>query len=609
MEKATDLSPYTGLSWQALLDASQVGLFLLDRQYNIVWANEYARRVRYDACMNPDIIPGTHFPDILPKARREPVQEVLKEAFNGVQKEYEVCYHRHTPNETWLQVHYAPIAGANGEVEFICMTVLDISVRKQKEMELALLEQRWKFALEGAGNGVWEYNFQTGEIYYSAYYKKMLGYTEEEFPDKANEWQQRIHPEDAKRVADIDRRYIEKEIENHSIEYRLKHKDGHFIWVLDRGMLLETTSTGKPGRLIGTNKDITARKAAEEELQRSEHRFASFMDNSPTMTWIMDEQHIFHYMNRPYMDAFNLSEEAIGKSMYEVFPKEVCDAFAANNRAVWEKGATLETIEEGRGPNGEVQYYQIYKFPLPGDYSIKMIGGVALDITAKLESEKVLTVERERNKQKLIQGIIDAQEKERDELAYELHENVNQILSSAKMMLEVAAGDPALSQEFVHRSLPFISEAISELRKISQGLRPSTLRDISLEAAISEVVFTINSKKKVQVKNFQKGLALTRHLHPDLKLVVLRAIQELLSNVSRHAEAKEAELNIDASGEILHFSVRDNGKGFDPKNVAKGVGLSNIINRIEYHGGSVVIEATQEGGSLVSITLPLLTAG
>jgi PAS domain S-box-containing protein len=608
MDKVSEKHPHINITWQSLLDASEVGLFVLDRDERVVWANSFARRVRLDTCLDPDIAVGNNFSDLLPPDRREPVKQVLSEIFGGEKKSYEVCYNQGTANEIWIDAHYSPIIEENGEINYICITVADISERKRKEQELKRLERRWKFALEGAGNGVWEYNFQTGDIFYSSFYKQMLGYTDQNFDNQTSEWLRRIHPEDRHRVADIDRQYLEDKITTHSVEYRLQHKSGNFIWVLDKGMLLERDENGAPLKLIGTNKDITARREAEEQLLKSEQRFSSFMDNSPSLTWIMDEKHVFHYMNRPYMEAFNLTEDAIGKSMYDIFPKEICDGFALNNALVWHRDATLETIEEGRGPDGEQQFYQIFKFPLPGEPGNRLMGGVALDITGKLHAEKQLADERERNKQKLIQGIIDAQEKERDELAYELHENVNQILSSAKMMLEVASSDPGMAQDFVKRSLPHISDAINELRKISQGLRPSTLRDISLEAAISEVVFAVNSKRRTEVRSFQKGISNIKNLHPDLKLVVLRTVQELLNNISRHSEAKQAELNLEVDAEKLLLTIRDDGKGFDPATLNKGVGLNNIINRIEFHRGTVRIEATPGQGSRIHIVLPLLSA-
>ena len=563
MNRLSDSKHSLPAAWQVLLDACHAGLFLLDKDFQIVWVNDYARRLRLRAFQDGEIKSGISFLDLLPAARRNDVRHSLERVKQGEHFSYQAPYESRNGNTEWVQASYSPVQNGN-ETTHICITLTDVTELKIKEAALFNSEQRWKFALEGAGNGVWEYNFKTEAVYYSAFYKKLLGFEESEFDNEAAEWRQRIHPDDRKRVEMIDQKYLTGKADNHTVEYRLRNKQNTYTWVEDAGMVLERDAEGAPVRLIGTIKDISSGKEAEEQLFLSEQRFLSFMDHSPTMTWIMDENHVYHYMNEVYRKTFNLSDADVGRNMYDIFPKDICDSFARNNKLVWEQDRAMELVEDARSPQGQLLKLQIFKFPLKKENGVRMLGGVALDITEKIMAEQSLAEERERNKRALIQGIIDAQEKERDELAYELHENVNQVLTSAKLMLEVAAEKPDLAQEFVKRSLPYIGEAIRELRNLSHGLRPATLNDISLEAAIVEAVQAANNKGKVRVAYSYKNTGVRRQVPPDVQLVLLRTVQEQLSNIIKFAGAEHAEVNLQLDDELVHWRCRIMAKDLMP---------------------------------------------
>jgi len=591
---------------QSLIDGSKVGLFLLDTDYRLITANSYAREVMNNIVADTNIDTPVYFIDKLPVYRREKAQKALAQVLHGETLSYDALYHRLDGSDMWFQVHYQPVVNqADNTTTFICITVTDITELKKKEAALNQSEQRWKFALEGAGDGVWEYNFETKESYYSLTYKTMLGYSDEDFANDENEWKSRIHPEDLYKIGNIDQLYESGLIENHSVEYRIKGKDGEYKWVLDRGKVIERNEEGKALKVIGTHSNITQRKKAEERVHRSEQLFSSFMANTPTMTWIIDEKAVFRFLNEPYMRAFALTGTDIGKSIYDIFPPAICDAFVENNWKVWNSGKSIETMEEGIGPAGEKQYYHIFKFPLKSDNGVRLLGGVALDITQKVEIEAQLAEERERSRREIIQAILNAQEKERDEIAYELHENVNQMLTSSKLMLEVAAEKQDLSPEFIRRSLGYISEAIAEIRKISHTLRPATLQDISLEAAVAEVVQEINSSGKLAVEYFYSFAGSRKHIKPEIQLAVLRMVQEQLNNITKHSGASEARVSLSIKESKLILVISDNGVGFDVLLTKKGLGLNNITNRVEYYNGTIRINSAEGEGCILEIDIPL----
>lgn len=124
-------------------------------------------------------------------------------------------------------------------------------------------EERWKFALEGAGDGVWDTNLVTGTSLYSRRWKEILGYREDEIGTATDEWTKRIHPDDLQRVLREDQACIDGEADTFESEFRMRTKDGGWVWVLDRGKVVERSADGKALRMIGTNTDISARKAGD----------------------------------------------------------------------------------------------------------------------------------------------------------------------------------------------------------------------------------------------------------------------------------------------------------------------------------------------------------
>jgi PAS domain S-box-containing protein len=160
----------------------------------------------------------------------------------------------------------------------ICMC-RDITARKQAEADLRASETRWQFALEGVGDGIWDWDLQADEIFYSKQWKTLLGYREDEISSTLGEWDSRLHPDDRERCyAELDD-YLTGKTPIYQSEYRIHCRDGSYKWVLDRGQVIEYDSDGKPRRIIGLHSDITERKQAEQQL-RDAKEAAEFADRA-----------------------------------------------------------------------------------------------------------------------------------------------------------------------------------------------------------------------------------------------------------------------------------------------------------------------------------------
>lgn len=141
----------------------------------------------------------------------------------------------------------------------------DITDRKIVEEAYRESEQRWQFALEGSGDGVWDWNIQTNEIFYSVQCKAMIGFKDREMGNSCTEWDGRVHPDDREKFFFDIREHLLGNTQIYTNEHRVMCKDGTYKWILDRGKVISWTEENKPLRMLGTHADIS--EAKEKELQ------------------------------------------------------------------------------------------------------------------------------------------------------------------------------------------------------------------------------------------------------------------------------------------------------------------------------------------------------
>jgi PAS domain S-box-containing protein len=167
----------------------------------------------------------------------------------------------------WVQVSSHLLRVSPEAEPFAAMATLrDITRERHAQQALQQSEERWKFALEGAGDGVWDWDLVTGEVYFSPRWKAQLGYEDHELNNTAPAFMALIHPEDRDVVTRSLAQFGKQPDRLHQAEFRMRHRDGHYLVMLSRGKLVQHDAHGRAQRLVGTHSDITRLKQAERAL-------------------------------------------------------------------------------------------------------------------------------------------------------------------------------------------------------------------------------------------------------------------------------------------------------------------------------------------------------
>ncbi len=189
----------------------------------------------------------------------------------------------------WLATSKLPLCDESGAIKGLVGVSRDITERKLVEDALVESESRWNFALEGAGQGVWDHNLKTGTAYFSPMWRKMRGIGRNDPVDPSRKaWLERVHPDDRERLIRETEQQNSGELHQNAFEYRERHQDGHYIWILSRGKPVEFMSDGSVARIVGTDTDISSLKLAEakaaEEKEQTYKRHVTALETAHEAT-------------------------------------------------------------------------------------------------------------------------------------------------------------------------------------------------------------------------------------------------------------------------------------------------------------------------------------
>jgi PAS domain S-box-containing protein len=195
---------------------------------------------------------------------------------------------------------------------------------RESVRQLQASEYRWKFALDGSGQGVWDWNARTDEVYFSARWKQMLGYSDDELGASLDEWTSRIHPDDLAATLSARQGYLEGRVAAYRHEHRVQHKNGQYIWMLDRGVIVSRDQHGNALRMIGTHTDVTESREIRQRIVESEMQLNAIFENSQVGIMVLTGYRRLARCNQRMADiaGYASAQEMIGISMRDLHVSE-----------------------------------------------------------------------------------------------------------------------------------------------------------------------------------------------------------------------------------------------------------------------------------------------
>ncbi|MBC2594115.1 PAS domain-containing protein [Ruficoccus amylovorans] len=246
------------------------GVAITDAEGRIEWVNEgFTRITGYTLHECRGRKPG----DFLQGKDTDPVAVDLMRTGIRSQSGFNVEILNYNKNGTpyWVSIETQPIHDDQGRLSGFMAIEADITERVESDKAIKENQERWDLALEGSRDGVWDWNLQTNEVFFSANWARMFGYDREDISNRFEELTSRIHPDDLPRTMNEVRRHFARETRIYECTYRMVRKDKSVCWVLDRGKAV-FDANGRPYRMIGTHTDITQQMEREEELRKAKNK-------------------------------------------------------------------------------------------------------------------------------------------------------------------------------------------------------------------------------------------------------------------------------------------------------------------------------------------------
>ena len=344
---------------------------------------------------------------------------------------------------------------------------------------------------------------------------------------------------------------------------------------------------------------------AQKTLESKAQNYRLLFEGNPMPMWIISKSTLeILNVNQAAVEHYGYTlSEFLALNSKDLRPEEDHEKYVqfindeknihSNNRGIWRHKKKDGTIIMVDVTADNIIYH---------DQPARLI--LANDVTEKLNAEAQLVRHRVMQQELISETTLQVQEKAREELGKELHDNINQILASTKLYLEMAKGGNAkLVQEAIDKSYDNVNLAIMEIRRLSKQLVAPAL-ETSLVDVIKDLSEEIQAITPINtsliIDNFHEHL-----VNDNLKLVLYRIIQEQVNNILKHAAASDVHITIATEHGIVYLIIWDNGIGFDTAKKSKGIGLRNIDSRVKFYDGEVNLTSQPGKGTRLEISVPL----
>jgi len=600
---------------------------LLENIADWIWETDCKNSYTYcsDSVLNflgfdaKELIGKTPF-DFMSEAEATRVQNIFTLHIKSKESiiELESLYMHKDGHEVVVLIDAIAILDDRGEFLNFQGLAHDITQKKNILKETQILEERLDLALRGSNDGVWDWNILDNSVYFSPRWKEMIGFSDKELINEVSSWTDRIHPNDIEEVWESVNEHVNSETEYYEGIHRLKHKDGHWVWILDRGKALYNSS-GEATRMIGTHTNISEEKALQLKAVHQEQIIEEIHDSVISTgldgfitNWNSGSEKLLGYS----------AEEAIGKHISFIYLDEDLESLGKNIGVLMKKGDNYVTVRLVR-KSGEVLQVDLSLSLLKDENSYPMgMVGYAKDITQKKKAEEALQQQARMAQMGEMVSMI----------AHQWRQPLNAVsltASNLKLKFDLGVFDSKSQESFTQCSQEFsqgldnieeyvrtLSSTIDDFRNFYKTDKPST--HVKLEDVVSKALNIIESSliagniEIVKEYNSDKTVEIYEN---EIMQVILTILQNTQDNF---LEKKIEKPSIKIITKNRMLSICDNGGGiakdilkkiFDPyfstKSDKNGTGLGLYMSQTiieKHHKGKLKVK-NREGGACFTIEL------
>lgn len=502
------------------------------------------------------------------------------------------------------------IVNQNMELEKHKNNLLDLVKERTIELEEANEElrngrTRLLMMLDVSSDGAWEYNYDEDTFKLSQRTWQRLGYSKDEVSDKLNFVDSLVHPDDKTCLIKNRMKYVLGKKGIYNNEYRIKAKDGNWVWLLSRGKILEYSENGYPHLIVGTHTDITDRKVAEEQLRKeekrlreSEKRWRSLFEKAQEEILVLDSDGNILDANFAASNWLGYTHEGLKNlniadidngSSVEIFKENYLDKLSDSNSLL-----SFDSVQIRR--DGSLFPVEVSLNYIEFEDS-KMILAIVSDLSRRKETER-----------EVLNAIISTEEKERRRIARDLHDTIGPLLSSIKLYLSTLFKTQSAERKvkLFNLSEEAINEAVASVRQITNNLSPQALTDYGIISALNSFIQKLNTSSHINTEFIVAGF--NYRVPQEVELALYRVSTELINNTIKHSGAKNIFLSLDNSDGDVVMVYKDDGKGVIKDNsmeLSRGMGIRNINIRLKSLNAVFTITSEPNWGFVANIKIPL----
>ncbi|MEK0085374.1 PAS domain-containing protein [Benzoatithermus flavus] len=536
-----------------------------------------------------------------------------------------------------------PMKDADGHVVGVAMSMVDVTERKAGETQLEEAKERLASLLEGTDEGLWDWNVVTGEVRRSARWQTMLGYAPGEIEPSVHAWEQLVHPDDRAEMMRALRDHLDGRTDHYEAEHRIRTKDGHWLWILDRGKVIARDGEGRPLRVVGTQRDVSTRKAAEQRVRASEEwlQLAQKAGGVTTWEWNIATGEATTWSERKSSLPPDRLGPSYGTFLQTVHPDDrglIQDRAQAALRNEQPFDIEFRIVRPDRTIGWLAARGDVLRDA--GGEPVRMIG-VSYDVTERHEATAALTrlnVDLEQRVQHAAKQMMQLQKMESlgrltGGIAHDFNNLLMAVLSSLDLLKKRLPADDLRTMRLIDNAIKGAERGVTLTRRMlafarKQDLKPEPVAVPDLVTGMTELLRRSLGPQMIRIET---------RFAPDLPKALVDANQLELAILNLAVNARDAMpdggvliIEVDAQrigedsslppGSYVRLRLTDTGIGMDretleramepfftTKGVGKGtgLGLSMVDGLAAQSGGRFTLASEPGRGTTAEILLPV----